>query len=446
MNVSVEKLENSMARLTITVDAADFDKAVDSVYRRQRGQVQIPGFRKGKAPRKVIERFYGSNVFFNDAINDLVNSTYPQAAEESGEEITSNPEIRTTQVEAGKDFIYTAEVALKPAVTLGQYKGVEVTKQDVSVSDKEVEDRLEAERQKNATYEEVTRPAQNGDQVTLDFEGFVDGVPFDGGKGTDHPLVLGSGSFIPGFEEQLVGVSAGEDKDVVVTFPEEYGAKDLAGKEATFKCSVKKVREKQLPELDDEFADEVSDFETLEEYKEDLKATIGKEKTEAARTAKENEAIATIVDEMTIEIPQAMLETQEENVLDEYARQFQQQGLSMEQYYQMTGTTKEQLLEQLAPEAEKRIKTRLALEEVVRLENIVPTEEDYEKELQNLAEAYKMDVEKVRDLFKDRDKKGLMEDIAVQKAVTLIVDSVVEVEPKEEKSEDAAESAEEQQD
>ena len=428
MSVTVEKLENSMAKLTIEVSAEDFDKAINKVYLKQRARINVPGFRKGKAPRKLIEQMYGTGVFLEDAINDMINSSYPEAAQgsEIANEISSNPDIELVQAEAGKPLIYTATVAVKPPVSLGKYKGVEVEKIDVSVSDEEVEAELSAEQEKNASYNEITdRPVADGDKVNLNFEGFVDGVAFEGGKGEDYPLTIGSGSFIPGFEEQLIGAEIGKEIEVNVTFPENYQSAELAGKPAVFKCTVLKITEKVLPELNDEFADDVSEFSTLEEYKADIRKNLEVKKEEKARTEKENKVIDAIIADSEIEIPEPMLKAQQEQIVDEFAQRLQSQGLNIDQYFSYIGGSREKMMEEVKDQADKRIRTRLVLEEIVKAENIVATEEDFEVELGKLAEAYGTDVDTVKKIFEGREKDRMMEDIAVQKAVSFVADNAV---------------------
>lgn len=439
MSVSVEKLEKSMVRLTIEVSAEDFDKAINRVYNRQKNRMNVPGFRRGKTPRKVLEKMYGAAIFYEDAANDVINSSYPDAARESGEDIVSNPEINVTQIEAGKPFIYTAEVAVRPPVSLGKYKGVEVDKQDITVSEEEIDADIRREQEKNAVKNEITdRPVQDGDDIELDFEGFKDGVAFEGGRGLNYPLTIGSGSFIPGFEEQLIGANIGEELEIHVTFPEEYQSEELAGQPAVFKCTVKKIIDKILPELDDEFADEVSEFSTMAEYREDVRKKITERKERSAQTAKENQAVEKVIADSHVEIPEAMLKTQQEEMVRELEQQLMSQGISMDGYMQYLQTNRDAMLENMKSEAEQRILYRLVVEAVAKAEGIEATEEDYEARLQEMAEIYRRDIENIRTMFADR-KESLMEDLAVQKAITFIADNAVEVEKKEEPAQDKAE-------
>ncbi len=427
MSVSVEKLEHSMAKLTIEVSAETFEQAIEKTYQKQKNNISVPGFRKGKVPRKLIEKTYGVGVFYEDAANDVINSTYPQEAEDCGEDIVSAPKISVTQIEAGKPFIYTAEVALKPPVSLGKYKGIEVEKKDVTVSDEEVEAELKKEQEKNAKYSDVTdRAVKDGDMITLDFEGFVDGEAFQGGRGDSYPLTIGSHSFIPGFEEQLVGAEIGVEKDINVKFPEDYQAEELKGKDAIFKCTVKSIREKTLPELNDEFADDVSEFDTLDAYKEDIKSKLSVKKEEEAKNAKENAVIDAIIADASMELPEPMVEAQQNQMIDEFAQRMQMQGLSIDQYFQYTGSSREKMAEEIKPQAEKRIKTRLVLEQVVKDENIEASEEDFEAEVQKMADSYKMEADKIKSFFDEKSKAQLMQDLAVQKAVTFVTDAAKE--------------------
>ena len=427
MSLQVEKLEKNMAKLTIEVSAEDLEKAMQNAYQKAKGRITLPGFRKGKAPRKMIEQMYGKGIFLEDAANALIPEHYSKAVEECELEIVSQPQIDVTQAEPGKTFIFTAEVAVKPEVTLGEYKGVEVPKTDVEVTDEDVEAELKKEQEKNSrTVTVEDRGAENGDIVTIDFEGFVDGEAFEGGKGTDYPLTLGSGSFIPGFEDQLIGAKAEDHVEVKVTFPEEYQAKELAGKEAVFQCDVKKVEAKELPELDDDFAQDASEFDTLAEYKEDIKKNLTEKKEKEARAAKENAAVDKAIENAQMEIPDAMLDTQVRQMLDDFSRRMQSQGLTMEQYFQFTGMTVEKMQEEMKPQALKRIQTRLVLEKIAEVENIQPSEEEVEEEFKKMADAYKMEVDKIKELLGDRELEQMKKDMAVQKAVTLVADEAKE--------------------
>ena len=427
MSVQVEKLEKSMAVLTIEVAAEELEKALEQAYQKQKKNIAVPGFRKGKVPRQMVEKMYGPEVFYEDAANALIPDAYEAAAAECGEEITSSPKIDVTQLEKGKPFIFTAEVALKPEVKLGKYKGVEIDKIETEVTDEDVEAKIQEERERNARTVSVTdRAVKDGDQVVLDFEGFVDGVAFEGGKGEDYPLTIGSGQFIPGFEEQLVGAEIGKEVDVNVTFPEEYQAEELAGKAAVFKCTIKEIKEKELPELDDEFASEVSVYETMEAYREGVKNDLADEKAKAAKNAKEEAVLAAIIDAMEVEIPEAMIETQQRQMIDEFAQRLQMQGLSMEQYFQFTGANFQMMMEQVKDQAIDRIKTRLALEAIVAAEGIEASDEDVEEELKSMAEAYQMEVEKIRELLGDKALVDIKKDLAVRKAAEMVVDQAVE--------------------
>ncbi len=424
MNVTVEKLEKGMAKLTITVTADVVAEAEDKVYKRQKNQISIPGFRKGKAPKKIIEKMYGEGVFLSDAINDVINETYPDAVKECGEEIVSNPKIDLSQAEPGKDLVYTAEVALKPEVKLGKYKGVEIEKLEApKVSEEDIEKELKRQQDANAKIVDVTdRPVQNGDMIKLDFAGTVDGEAFEGGKAENYDLTIGSGSFIPGFEDQLVGMNIGEEKDVNVTFPEDYGQKDLAGKAAVFACKVNAIKEKKLPELNDEFADEVSEFSTLDEYKKDIEKNLLVRAEEQYKQTKENAAVAAAVADADIEIPDAMLETQAESLVNEFAQNLQMQGMNIDMYLQYTGLQKDQLVEQFKPQAKTRIQNSLVLEAVAKAENIEASDEDLAAEYEKMAAQYNMPVDNIKKVFGESEqyKDDMKKDIALRKAAELI--------------------------
>ena len=427
MSLQVEKMEKNMAKLTIEVSAEELDKAMQNAYLKARGKISIPGFRKGKAPRKMIEQMYGKGIFLEDAANALIPEHYSKALEECDLEIVSQPEIDVTQAEPGKAFIFTAEVAVKPEVTLGEYKGVEVPKSETEVTDEDIDAEIKKEQEKNSrTVTVEDRGAENGDITTIDFEGFVDGVAFEGGKGTDYPLTLGSGSFIPGFEDQLVGAKAGNHVEVNVSFPEEYQAAELAGKAAVFQCDVKKVETKELPELDDDFAQDVSEFDTLAEYREDVKKNLTEKKEKEARAAKENAAVDKAIENAEMEIPDAMLNTQVRQMMNDFASRMQSQGLTMEQYFQFTGMTAEKMQEEMKPQALKRIQTRLVLEKIAETENIEVSEDEVNEEISKMAEMYKMEADKLKELLGDRELEQMKKDMAVQKAVTLVADEAKE--------------------
>ena len=427
MSLQVEKLEKNMAKLTIEASAEDFEKAIQKVYLKARGRINIPGFRKGKAPRKLIEKMYGTGVFYEDAANDLIPTAYAEALKDCDLEIVSRPEINVTQIESGKPFIFTAEVAVKPEVTLGEYKGVEVEKSDVEVTDEDINKEVDKERENNSrTIDVDDRAVENGDIIKLDFDGSVDGVPFEGGKAENYTLTIGSGSFIPGFEDQLIGTKIGEEKDVTVTFPEDYHEKSLAGKEAVFKCKVNAITVKELPEADDEFASEVSEFETLAEYKEDIKKKLTEKKEKAARAKKEAQAIEKAVENATMEIPDAMIDTQVQSMMEDFARRMQSQGLSLEQYFQFTGMDVKKMHDQMKPEALKRIQNSLVLEAVAKAENIEISDEKVDEEIAKMAEAYKMEVEKLKGIIGDSERDQMKKDLAVQAAADLIADAAKE--------------------
>lgn len=427
MSLQVEKLEHNMAKLTVEVAAEDVEKALQAAYLKQRKQINIPGFRKGKVPRQMIEKMYGPEVFYDEAANNMIPDAYAKAYDESELDIVSQPKIEVVQMEKGKPFIFTAEVATKPEVTLGDYKGLKVDKVSTRVTQKEVDEEIEKERERNARTIEVTdRAVQDKDEVTLDFEGFVDGVAFEGGKGEDYPLTIGSGSFIPGFEEQLIGAEIDKEVEVNVTFPKEYHSEELAGKDATFKCTVHTIKAKELPELDDEFASEVSECETMDAYRAEVKKNIKERKERTGKEKKENQAVDQAIENAQMDIPEAMIEFQVRQMADDFARRIQQQGLTVEQYFQFTGMTAEKMMEKMRPQAEKSIKTRLVLEAIVKAENIEVSDERVEEELTKMAEAYQMEVEKLKEFMGENEKKQIKEDLAVQEAITLLVNESVE--------------------
>ena len=416
-----------MAKLTIEASAEEFEQAIEKAYQKNKNKLSIPGFRKGKVPRKMIEQMYGKEIFYEDAANIVIPSAYAKAVDECTEEIVSQPTVDIVQAEAGKPFIFTAEVALKPEVTLGMYKGVEVEKTDVAVTDEEVDAAIDRERENNArTISVEDRAVRDGDMTIIDYEGFVDGESFEGGKDEDYPLTIGSGTFIPGFEEQLIGAELDKEVEVNVTFPEDYQASELAGKPAVFKCSVKEIREKELPELDDEFASEVSEFDTLAEYREDVKKNLTERKEAEAKAAKEEKVVEAIIADAKMDIPEAMLATQQRSMADDFAQRIRMQGITIDQYFQFTGLTREAFLEQLKPQAEERIKSRLVLEAVAKAENLEASDEEYTAEIKKMAEAYQMDEDKITEMIGEFEQKSIKEDICIRKALELAVESAVE--------------------
>ena len=427
MSLQVENLEKNMAKLTIEVPASEFEKALQSAYNKQKKSISVPGFRKGKVPRQMVEKMYGPEIFYEDAANELIPTAYEEELKNCDLEIVSRPTVDIVQIKKGENFIFTAEVAVKPEVTLGEYKGMEVDKTSTRVTQKEVEAKIKEEAEKNARTVTVEgRPVQDGDEVILDFEGFVDGEAFEGGKGENYPLTIGSVSFIPGFEEQLVGAEAEKEVEVKVTFPEEYHAEELKGKDAVFKCTIHEIKEKQIPEIDDEFAAEVSEFDTLDEYKADVKAKIKEQKENEGKQKKEDQAVEKAVANATMEIPEAMIDEQVRQMVNEFAQNMQYQGISFEQYCQITGMTLEKIQEETRPQAVKRIETRLVLEAIAKAENIEVAEERLDEEIKKMAESYNMEADKLKELMGEEEKKQMMEDIAVQDAVTFLVENAVE--------------------
>lgn len=437
MSYTVENLEKSMAKITITVDADAFEEAMVKSYNKNKKNISIQGFRKGKAPRKMVEKLYGPEVFYEDAANFAIPDAYEEAAKESGLEIVSRPEIDVVEIEKGKDFVFTATVAVKPEVTLGDYKGIEVEKKTVKVMAADVNAEIDKVREQNSRMITVeNRGIKKDDTAVIDFEGFVDGEPFQGGKGEDYSLVIGSHSFIDTFEDQLVGKKAGEEVDVNVTFPEEYHEASLKGKPALFKVTVKEIKKKELPKLDDEFASEVSEFETLKEYKASVKKNLTERRKEEAKREKENEVVEKVVENITVELPEPMIDEQTQQMIQEFAGRLSSQGLSFDQYMQMTGMTADALMGQMKPKAEKRIRTRLALEAIVDAEKIKATAKDIDKEIENMANMYQMEVDKIKEMIGDAEKEQIGKDLAVQKAVDFVVKNAVEVEPAEEDKEE----------
>ena len=422
MSVQVEKLEKNMAKLTVEVSAEDFKAAIKKAFNKNKNRFAIPGFRKGKAPQAMIEKMYGEGVFYEDAADEAINASYAEAMKESGLDIVSRPEVTIEKIGKDEPFVYSALVAVKPEVTLGQYKGVEVEKADASVSAEDVEAELKKVQEQNARLLTVEdRGVEDGDQTVIDFEGFVDGKGFEGGKAEDYPLTIGSHSFIDTFEEQLIGKKIGEECEVNVTFPTEYHAADLAGKPATFKVTVKEIKVKELPELNDEFASEVSEFDTLDEYKKNVEKKLAEKKEIEANSKNEDAVVAKVVENATMEIPDKMIDAQAENMVQDMARRMQSQGLSLDMYLKYTGMTVEQMKEQARPDAEKRIRTRLVLEAVAKAENIQISDEKVDEEVAKMAEAYKMEVEKLKSYMSESDVKQMKEDLAVQQAVDLLV-------------------------
>ncbi|MBS5364757.1 MAG: trigger factor [Butyribacter sp.] len=427
MSVQVEKLEKNMAKLTIEVSSEEFENAIAKAYKKNKNKISMPGFRKGKAPRAMIEKMYGKGIFYEDAANSIIPDAYADAAKESELEIVAQPEIDVTQIESGKPFIFTATVALKPEVTLGEYKGIEVEKKEVEVTDEEVEAEINKVRESNARMLDIDdRATQDGDTVLIDFDGYVDGKQFEGGKADDYSLVLGSHSFIDNFEEQLVGKNIGDDVEVNVTFPENYQAEELQGKPAVFKVKIKEIKVKELPELDDDFAQDVSNFDTIAEYKEDLKKKLTENKEEALKREREEAVIGKIIENAQMDIPEQMVDAQTRQMTQEFAQRLSSQGLSIDQYMQFTGLTPQKMIEELKPQALKRIQSRLVLEAVVAAENIETTEEELDKEIENMASMYQMEVDKLKEVIGEEEKKQIGLDLAVQKAVEIVTEAAVE--------------------
>ena len=423
MSLQVEKLENNTAKLTIEVPAEEFDKAIQAAYQKNKNKFNVPGFRKGKVPYAMVEKMYGAGVFYEEAANELIPDAYANAAAESELEIVARPEINVTQIEKGKSFIFEAEVTLKPEIKLGKYKGVKVEAMDTTVTDEDVAAELDKVKEQNARIVAADDKAvEDGDQTTIDFEGFVDGVAFEGGKGEDYPLTIGSHSFIDTFEEQLIGKKVGEEVEVNVTFPEQYQAKELAGKPAMFKVTIKEIKVKEYPELDDDFAQDVSEFDTLDEYKADIKKNLEEKKAQEAEADKESKVIEAIVNDSEMDIPEKMIEAQCQQMVEEFAQNIAMQGISFDQYMQFTGTTVDQLTEQVKPQAEARVQSSLVLEAIVKAEKIEASDEEFDEEIKRMAERYQMEADKVNELLSDDDKKNIRADICARKAAKLVVE------------------------
>ena len=427
MSFTVDKLEKNMVKLPIEVDAEEFDKGMEAAYEKNKNKISVPGFRKGKVPKQMIEKMYGAGIFYEDAANAIIPKEYQRAAVESGLDIVSQPEIDVTQIEEGKNFIFTATVAVRPEVTLGTYKGVEIAKVSTEVTDEDLEAEIKKVQEQNARIINVEdRPVQDKDDTVIDFEGFMNGVPFAGGKGENYSLTIGSHSFIDTFEEQLIGKKIGEETEVNVTFPEEYHAAELAGKPATFKVTVKEIKSKELPELNDELVQDISEFKTVDEYKADLKATLEKKKAKDAEVKKENEAIEAVVANAAMEIPEAMIKQQALQMADGYDRNLKQQGISLEQYVKMMGMEIDKFIESIYPEAEKRIKNGLVLDAIAKAEDFTVTDEEVEEEIKNMASMYNMKEDELKDMMTDNERNQIKDDLAVQKAVKLIAAEAVE--------------------
>lgn len=428
MSLSVEKLEGSMAKLTIEVPASEFTKAITEAYNKNKNKFSVPGFRKGKVPQAYIEKMYGPSIFYEDAANKLINEYYPKEVADCEEEIVSSPEIDVEQIEKGKDFIFTAMVATKPEIKIGEYKGIEIEKIDSEVTDDEVmAEILKTQKENSRSIPVEDRPAAMDDEVTINYEGFMDDVAFDGGKGENHKLTLGSHSFIDTFEDQIVGKNIGDKFDVNVTFPEEYHAPELAGKPAVFKVELLGINAIELPELDDEFAEEVSSFDTFEEYKADVKKILEVKKERTVKNKKQEAVLTKIAETAEMELPEPMIKYNQEKMFEEFAQNLMYQGINMEQYLALMGTTKEQMLEQIKPDAIKRIKNGLILEAVVDAENITATDEEYDEELKTMAESYQMEIDKLKELIGDNEKDSIKKDIAVKKVLELLSDNCKEV-------------------
>ncbi len=425
MSVQVEKLEHNMAKLTVEVPAEEFEKSVEKAYQKNKSKINVPGFRKGKVPRKLIEKMYGPEFFYRDAVDIALPEAYEKAFDSCGEEIVSSPEIDIEKLAVGEPFVFTATVALNPVAVVKNYKGVEIEKVDVTVTDEDVEERIKSELDEQARMVSVEREVKSGDEVILDYEGSVDGVPFAGGKGENHPLTIGSNSFIPGFEDQIIGHKIDEDFDVNVTFPDEYHAEELAGKAAVFKCRLHEIKEKQVPELDEDFADDQG-FDSVEDYRKDIRAQLEMKKQKEAREQKEDKLLEKIVEEAELDVPEAMIKSAAERSVNDFAQQLAMQGMNMDMYFKYTGLDKEKLLEQNRPYVETRIRRRACMEAVAKAENLSVSDEEYDEQLKKMAETYQMELDKVRELVPENEAKEIRKDILIQKAIDFVIDNAVE--------------------
>lgn len=426
MAVKTEDVEKNLVKLTFEVSAEDFTKAINEAYKKNAKKFNIPGFRKGKAPRAVIEKYYTEAVFYDDAINAVLPNAYESAVKEAELEVVARPEIDVEDIKKGEPVVFTALVTTKPEVKLGEYKGVEVAAVDATVTDEDVDKDIAATQQKNARMIEVDdRAVENGDIITLDFEGSVDGVPFDGGKGEDYELEIGSGTFIPGFEDQLVGAEIGADVNVNVTFPEEYHAENLKGKDAVFACKVKNIKVRELPELDDDFASEVSEFETMADYRADVRKKLEEAAENKAKAEIENEVIEKVVENAEFDLPDAMIDAQVDNTINDFAQRLQYQGMNLDMYLQYTGSNLEAMKAQFRPQAEKQVSGSLVLEAVMNAEGIETTPEELELELVDMSKKYNMELDKIKELLQDAEMERIKKDLALQKTITMLVNNAV---------------------
>ncbi len=424
MSSKLQKVENNTAELELVIEAAKFDEALERSYRKNVKNIVLPGFRKGKAPRKMVERVYGANVFHEDAINFVLQEAYEDAIEEHKLDPVDFPEVEVKQAEAGKDLLIDLKVTVKPVPEIGTYKGVSAKEVIFAVEDADVDRELAQRQQRNARLITVEdRAAQDGDLVNIDFEGFVDGTAFPGGKGEGYDLELGSGQFIPGFEEQIVGKKLGEEFDVNVTFPEDYHAEDLKGKAATFKTKLNTISYREVPELDDEFAKDVSEFDTLDELKADIRSKLEKSAAERTKTEQQNAVMDAVLENVTVDIPACMVDKRVESIVRENEMRMQQQGLTFEQYLGYIGSDLAQFKEQMRPQAERQVKGTLVLEKIAELENVAVSDEELDAELTKMAEGYQMDLEKIKSILRPEDLENVRDDCKINKTLDLLVEN-----------------------